>query len=65
MADLIFYINYNSNTVYVLEWSSCAAKIDKLRTVALYNQDGVRMVGALLPINKLDELQITYQVMQF
>jgi len=65
MADLIFYIDYNSNTVYVLEWSSCAAKIDELRRVTFYNQDGVRMEGALLPVSKLDELQITYQVLQF
>ncbi len=65
MADLIFYIDYNSNTVYVLEWSSCAAKMGELRTVTFYNQDGVRMEGALLPVSKLDELQIVYQVLQF
>ena len=64
-ADLIFYIDYNSNTVYVLEWDSCADKIDELRTVSFNNQDGVHMVGALLPIDKLDELQITYQVLQY
>lgn len=64
-ADLIFYIDYNSNTVYVLDWSSCAAKMGELRTVTFYNQDGVRMVGALLPVSKLDELQIVYQVLQF
>jgi hypothetical protein len=37
----------------------------ELRTMTFYNQDGVRMVGALLPVSKLDELQITYQVLQF
>lgn len=65
IADLIFYIDYNSNKIYILEWSSCAAKIDELRTVSFYNQDGIRMVGALLPVNKLDELQIGYQILQF
>lgn len=64
-ADLIFYIDYNSNTVYVLEWRSCAAKIDELRKVSFKNQDGISMVGALLPVNKLDELQIEYQILQF
>lgn len=64
-ANLIFYIDYNSNTAYVLEWSSCAAKIDELRKVAFNNQDGIHMVGALLPIDRLDELQIKYQILQF
>ena len=65
IADLIFYIDYNSNMVYVLEWSSCAAKIDELRKVAFSNQDGISMVGALLPVDRLDELQIKYQILEF
>lgn len=64
-ADLIFYIDYNSNRVYVLDWVSCAAKIDELRKVSFDNQDGISMVGALLPINKLDELEIKYQILEF
>lgn len=65
IADLIFYIDYNSNTVYVLEWNSCAAKIDELRKVAFNNQDGINMIGALLPVERLDELQIKYQILEF
>lgn len=65
IADLIFYIDYNSNRVYILGWNSCAARIGELRKVSFNNQDGIHMIGALLPIDKLDELQIRYQILQF
>ena len=64
-ADLIFYIDYNANRAYVLDWASCAAKIDDLRKVAFNNQDGISMVGALLPTRELDKLQIKYQILEF
>ena len=59
-ADLIFYIDHKNQIVYLLKWEDCLNIIDSLRQVSFYNQDGIKMRGALLPITQLH--QIRYQI---